>query len=191
MSAKPILYNSYHSSCSWRVRIALNLKGIEYEYKAVDLNTDQQFAPDFQRLNPLHQVPALVVDGEQVVVESYAIIEYLEERYANTGAPVLLPKDPVLRAKARAIALAVVAGIQPLQNDSVCERSSGRCCVGDEVSVADVCLAPQVFNAINLGIDIKDYPTISKINTYLMSLDAFESTHPYRQTDCPPELRIK
>ncbi|CAG2114969.1 unnamed protein product [Medioppia subpectinata] len=228
MTTKPILYNSYLSSCSWRVRIALDIKGIEYEYKAVNLHTSEQFSPEFERLNPCHQVPALVIDGDRVVVESIAIIDYLEDKYGDSGVPSLLPSDIFLRARARAIAQAVVAGIQPLQNDSVLEKvgkmtaidpkkdpeveeklwakywissrfrslekllaeTSGRCCVGDTVSVADVCLAPQVFNAINLGLDVNQlFPKIHNIYVYLLTLDAFRRSHPYRQPDCPQDLK--
>ncbi|CAG2173267.1 unnamed protein product, partial [Oppiella nova] len=115
MAPKPVLYNYYRSSCSWRVRTALALKGIEYVNKPINLVSSEQFSPEFRSLNPCLQVPALAIDDSTILVESMAIIEYIDEAYKSTGPP-LLPKDPVLRAKARAIAEAIVSGIQPLQN---------------------------------------------------------------------------
>ncbi|CAG2122765.1 unnamed protein product, partial [Medioppia subpectinata] len=90
------------------------LKGIDYEYKAVSLIASEQFTPEFRSLNPCLQVPALVINDSTVLVESLAIIEYIDEVYKHKGPP-LLPKDPILRAKARAIAETIVSGIQPLQ----------------------------------------------------------------------------
>ncbi|MBA0753048.1 hypothetical protein Gogos_021323, partial [Gossypium gossypioides] len=93
-SPKLALYSYWQSSCSWRVRFALNLKGISYEYKAVNLSKGEQFTPEFEKLNPLHFVPVLV-DGDVVVSDSYAILLYLEEKYPQRA---LLPADPQLKA---------------------------------------------------------------------------------------------
>ena len=103
--------------------IALALKGVDYEYKPVNLvakDGGEQFCPEFVKLNPLLQVPVLIVNDNQVLAESMAIMEYIDEVY-NPNVP-LLPKDPILRAKARAIAQAIVSGIQPLQNLAVLEK---------------------------------------------------------------------
>ncbi|WRX07556.1 Glutathione S-transferase [Theobroma cacao] len=93
-SSKLVLYSYWQSSCSWRVRFALNLKGLSYEYKAVNLAKGEQFTPEFEKLNPLHFVPVLV-DGDVVVSDSYAILMYLEEKYPQR---TLLPADPQQKA---------------------------------------------------------------------------------------------
>jgi len=175
---KPILFSYWRSSCSWRVRLALALKGIEYEYRAVHLVKDggEQLKEEFARLNPMKEVPLLLIDGKSIA-QSLAIIEYLEETRPNAGAR-LLPEDPYLRAKARQLAQIIVSDTQPLQNLRVLnaigaklgdeektkwakqwitlglegfekEVSSvaGKYCVGDSVSIADICLVPQLYNA--------------------------------------------
>ncbi|XP_057805684.1 glutathione S-transferase zeta class-like isoform X1 [Salvia miltiorrhiza] len=91
---KLVLYSYWQSSCAWRIRFALNLKGLSYEYRAVNLDKGEQFTPEFEKLNPLHYVPVLV-DGDVVVSDSYAIILHLEENYPQNP---LLPSDPQLRA---------------------------------------------------------------------------------------------
>ncbi|XP_062433992.1 maleylacetoacetate isomerase-like isoform X3 [Rhea pennata] len=185
-AAKPILYSYFQSSCSWRVRIALALKGIVYD-----------------------QVPVnLLKDGGQQI----AIIHYLEETRPN---PRLLPQDPKKRAQVRMISDHIVSGIQPLQNLSILQRmgekkmewaqqcitfgfqaleqilqhTAGCYCVGDEVSIADLCLVPQVFNAERYKVDLAPYPTITRINKALLELEAFKASHPSRQPDTPAELR--
>ncbi|EPY81325.1 maleylacetoacetate isomerase [Camelus ferus] len=228
-SSKPILYSYFRSSCSWRVRIALALKSIDYEMVTVNLIKDggQQFSEEFQALNPMKQVPALKIDGI-TIGQSLAIIEYLEE---TRPTPRLLPQDPKKRAHVRMISDLIASGIQPLQNLSVlkqvgqekqlswaqqaissgfnametrpakCQPSSvralerilqstaGKYCVGDEVSMADLCLVPQVANADRYKVDLTPYPTISRISKSLLTLEAFQVSHPCRQPDTPPELR--
>lgn len=116
-AAKPILYSYFRSSCSWRVRIALALKGISYDLVPVNLIKDggQQFSAEFKALNPMQQVPALKIDGI-TISQSLAIINYLEETCPN---PRLLPQDPKKRAQVRMIADHIASGIQPLQDDTV------------------------------------------------------------------------
>ncbi|XP_021797128.2 maleylacetoacetate isomerase isoform X4 [Papio anubis] len=116
----PILYSYFRSSCSWRVRIALALKGIDYETVPINLIKDggQQFSKDFQALNPMKQVPALKIDGI-TIHQSLAIIEYLEE---TRPTPRLLPQDPKKRASVRMISDLIAGGIQPLQNLSVLKQ---------------------------------------------------------------------
>lgn len=113
MADKPILYSYFRSSCSWRVRIALALKGIDYEIVPINLIKDggQQFTEEFQTLNPMKQVPALKIDGI-TIVQSLAIMEYLEE---TRPIPRLLPQDPQKRAIVRMISDLIASGIQPLQ----------------------------------------------------------------------------
>ncbi|RMC00651.1 hypothetical protein DUI87_23268 [Hirundo rustica rustica] len=169
-AAKPILYSYFRSSCSWRVRIALALKGISYDLVPVNLIKDggQQFSAEFKALNPMQQVPALKIHGI-TLSQSLAIINYLEETYPN---PRLLPQDPKKRAQVRMIADHIASGIQPLQ-----------------VSMADLCLVPQVANAERFKVDMSPYPTITRINKALLELEAFKVSHPSRQPDTPAELR--
>eukprot|EP00071_Canis_lupus_P044411 XP_022277968.1 maleylacetoacetate isomerase isoform X3 [Canis lupus familiaris] len=214
MTAQPILYSYFRSSCSWRVRIALALKNIDYETIPTNLIKDggQQFSKEFQALNPMKQVPVLKIDGI-TIGQSLAIIEYLEE---TRPTPRLLPQDPKKRAYVHMISNLIVSGIQPLQNLSVLKQlrqennlpwaqkaissgfqaleqilqgTAGKYCVGDEVTMADLCLVPQVANAERFEVDLTPYPAISRINKTLLALEAFQVSHPCRQPDTPPELR--
>ena len=119
-SGKPILYNYWRSSASWRVRIALNWKGIEYEYVPIHLLKDggQQYSEDYKKKNPMARVPALYIDGH-TLAESVAILEYLEETRKERP---LLPSDPIKRAQVRQLVEIVNSGIQPLQNLPVLAR---------------------------------------------------------------------
>jgi len=109
-ASKLVLYSNWQSSCSWRVRFALNLKGLPYEYKAVDLAKGEHLTPEFEKLNPRHFVPVLV-DGDCVVSDSYAILMYLEEKYPQNA---LLPVDLRLRALNLQAASIISSSIQPL-----------------------------------------------------------------------------
>lgn len=213
-SGKPILYSYFRSSCTWRVRIALALKGIDYEIVPVNLIKDggQQFSKEFLALNPMKQVPALKIDGI-TIGQSLAIMEYLEE---TRPTPRLLPPDPKKKVLVRMISDLIASGIQPLQNLSVLKQvgqenqlawaqkaitsgftaleqilqtTAGKYCVGDEVTMADLCLVPQVANAERYKVDLTPYPTIGRINKSLLALEAFQVSHPCRQPDTPPELR--
>ncbi|XP_077179446.1 maleylacetoacetate isomerase isoform X2 [Paroedura picta] len=212
-SKKPILYSYFRSSCSWRVRIALALKGIAYDQAPVNLVKDggQQLSPEFRSVNPMQQIPALKIDGV-ALSQSLAIIEYLEETRPN---PRILPQDPKKRAQVRMISDHIASGIQPLQNlnvlqqigekkqewaqhcitrgfealEQILQETSGCYCVGDEVSMADLCLVPQVYNAERFKVDLVPYPTIRRINQALLELEAFQTSHPSRQPDTPPEMR--
>ncbi|CAN6470339.1 unnamed protein product [Victoria cruziana] len=109
------LYSYWRSSCSWRVRIALNLKGLPYEYKPVNLLKHEQSSPEFTKLNPLGYVPVLV-DGDMVISDSFAILLYLEEKYPEQP---ILPSDMKKRALNLQVANIVSSSIQPLQNTSI------------------------------------------------------------------------
>jgi maleylpyruvate isomerase len=111
------LYNFFRSGTSHRLRIALNLKGLPYEYVAVDLRTEQHLGADYKALNPQGLVPSLVHDG-RVLIQSPAIIEWLEERYP---APPLLPRDPDQRAQVRALAAVVGCDVHPVNNRRILE----------------------------------------------------------------------
>nr|XP_060613899.1 maleylacetoacetate isomerase isoform X2 [Anolis sagrei ordinatus] len=212
-STKPLLYTYFRSSCTWRVRIALALKGIAYDPSPVNLVKDggQQLSPEFQAVNPMKQVPALRIDGI-TLSQSLAIIEYLEETRPN---PRILPQDPKKRAQVRMISEHITSGIQPLQNLSVLQQmgdkkldwaqrcissgfealerilqeTAGRYCVGNEVTMADLCLVPQVYNADRYQVDLTPYHTIRRINKALLELEAFQTSHPSRQPDTPSDLK--
>jgi maleylacetoacetate isomerase len=110
------LYSFWRSSCSYRVRIALSLKGLDYEYKPINLLANEQSHPEFEKLNPMKYVPALVDGDDTVVVDSFAILLYLEDTYPQHP---LLPQDPKMKALNIQIASIVGSSIQPLQNNSV------------------------------------------------------------------------
>ncbi|KAL2892400.1 Glutathione S-transferase 1 [Bienertia sinuspersici] len=114
-SSSRVLYSFWISSCSWRIRFALNLKGLQYQYKSVDLYKGEQFTPEFEQINPLHYVPVLVDDGV-VVSDSLAIFMYLEDKYPQNQ---LLPADPYRRALNLQAASIVSNSMQPLHMKSV------------------------------------------------------------------------
>ncbi|XP_063959063.1 maleylacetoacetate isomerase-like isoform X2 [Lytechinus pictus] len=208
----PVLHSYFRSSCSWRVRTALALKGINYEYKAVNLLKSEQLSDAYRTINPLGQVPALEIDGV-MMTQSLPIIEYLEETRPTCS---LFPRDPIKRFMTRQVAEMINAGIQPLQNlsmikfigadrkmevgntlitkgfealEKTLENTSGKYCIGDEVTVADLFLAPQVYNALRFNVNMATFPIISRINDGLAELDAFKVSHPSKQPDCPEDLR--
>ncbi len=211
------LHNYFRSSASWRVRIALNFKGISYEHVPVNLVKDggEQHSEAYGRVNPLGAVPTLEIDGHRLS-ESLAIMEYLEE---TRPTPALLPKDPYLRAQARRAAEAVNAGIQPLQNlrvlkhvettfgvgeegrkawaghfnavglaalERLATQTAGAYLVGDAITLADVCLAPQLYSGRRFGVDVQQFPTLLRIEAQLMKHPAFAEAVPSKQPDCPP-----
>ncbi|XP_078090660.1 maleylacetoacetate isomerase isoform X2 [Mustelus asterias] len=211
-TSKPVLYTYFRSSCSWRVRIALAFKGIAYDQVPVNLvkGGGQQHADFFKALNPMKQVPALSIDGI-TISQSLAIIQYLDE---TRPGPRLLPEDTKKRAQVRMISDHITSGIQPLQNlhvlqkleaekklewaqyfivngfqalESLLQQTAGQYCVGDEVTMADLCLVPQVYNAVRFKVDLAPFPTIAKINNALLELQIFKVSHPSCQPDTPPE----
>jgi len=208
------LYSYFRSSAAYRVRIALNLKGIEYDLESKSLRTAEHLAADYLEINPQGFVPALGIEGT-VLAQSIAILEYLDERYP---VPMLLPKHPVARAQVRAMALSIACDIHPLNNlrvlnylrsefkltdsqvddwyrhwivegfrplETSVKRHSktSRHCFGEEISIADVCLVPQMFNARRLNVDLAPFPTLVAISTALESLPAFAAARPEVQPD--------
>jgi maleylpyruvate isomerase len=210
------LYNYFRSSASFRVRIALNLKGLPYEYDAVHLTKGggEQFAPAFRALNADALIPVLDDDGV-VLTQSLAIIEYLDE---TRPEPPLLPADPVERAYVRAFALTIACEIHPLDNlrvlrylvrnlgaseekknewyrhwveqglaalesRVVAERRSGSHVLGDAVTMADVVLVPQIFNARRFDCRLDHAPTLMRIFEHCMELSSFIDAQPSRQPD--------
>jgi maleylpyruvate isomerase len=206
------LYDYWRSSAAYRVRIALNFKGLAYEQVAVDLRAGAQRAPEFLALNPQGLVPVLEDDGA-VLTQSLPILNYLEERYPE---PALLPRDAPGRARSRAIAVAIACEIHPLNNLRVLQylerelgleevprlawyrhwiaegfaplevmlaSSAGAFCVGDAPSLADVCLVPQVYNARRYQCDLEPYPTIRRIDARCREIESFAQAAPERQPD--------
>ncbi|RFC62239.1 maleylacetoacetate isomerase [Fulvimarina endophytica] len=205
--ARPLLYDYWRSSASYRVRIALNLKAIAFDRVAVDLVAGAHRSPAHLAVNPQGLVPALEIDG-QILTQSLAIIEYLDE---TRPEPALLPGDPMARAKVRRLALAVACDIHPVSNLGVLARVgalagpqartdwnrdniaegleaieamldhpgfSGRFCHGTEPSLADCALVPQLYNAARWGVDFAHLPRISAVSRACGGHPAFVAAHP-------------
>jgi maleylpyruvate isomerase len=210
------LYDFWRSSAAYRVRIALNLKGVGYDLVPVDLRTAAQLADDYRARTPQGLVP-LLEDGPDRVGQSLAIIEYLDERFPE---PPLLPREPLARARARGLALLVACEIHPLNNLRVLQhlrgglgldesqvkswyhhwiadgfarleaelaRTAGRYCLGDAITMADLCLVPQVYNARRYRCDLAAFPIIRRLDEACRSLPPFVRAEPERQPDAPAE----
>jgi maleylacetoacetate isomerase len=207
------LYSYFRSSAAFRVRIALNLKGIAYETASIHLVKDggHNKRPEFRAVNPQMRVPVLVAPGGEHLLQSLAIIEYLDETQPE---PPLLPKDPIGRAKARALADLIACDIHPLNNTSPLrylkhelhqEQStidawyhhwvitgfealealleSGPYACGKAVTIADLCLVPQVYNARRLKVPLEKFPKIVAVDAACMALPAFDRARPENQPD--------
>ncbi|KAF9362523.1 Glutathione S-transferase zeta-1 [Mortierella sp. NVP85] len=192
----PVLYSYFRSSCSWRVRIALNLKKIEYKYQAVNLVKGEQKTDEYRKISPFGYVPAYVDKSGKTFIESISILEYLDEIH------------PVQ---------AIATGIQPVANlrvlqyvgedkkdewakhfiqegfkavEAMLAKTAGAFAFGDKITMADLVIVPQVYNAERFGVDLSVYPTIARLNRELMELPEFRAAHPSNQPDCPDELRV-
>ena len=207
------LYSYFRSSAAYRVRIALNLKGLAYETVPVHLVKEggHNRRLEFRAINPQMRVPALVVPTGDVLIQSLAIIEYLDETHPE---PPLLPKDPIARAQARALAEIVACDIHPLNNIGSLrylkrelhqEQAAidawyhhwvltgfealealvrpGPYACGGAVTVADLCLVPQVYNARRLNVPLDKFPKIVAIDTACLALPAFDRARPENQPD--------
>ena len=207
------LYDYYRSTAAYRVRIALNLKGLVYSQAPVNLRAGEQSHPAYRGLNPQCFVPTLETEDGRLLRQSLAICEYLEEAHPR---PALLPAEVVGRARVRALAQLIACDIHPLNNLRVlryldmklnasdeqtnawyrhwihegfqalecmlaADPQTGRYCHGDQVTLVDLCLVPQVFNANRFGVDLSDYRNIRRINEACLELEAFDRARPERQ----------
>ncbi|HUQ29638.1 MAG TPA: maleylacetoacetate isomerase [Usitatibacter sp.] len=203
-----ILYDYYRSSAAYRVRIALNLKGLKAGQRSVHLRKGEQRGADYKSVNPQGLVPTLDIGGARLT-QSLAIIEYLDEKYPE---PPLVPRNAEDRAFARAIALSIACDIHPLNNTRVLaylgkelgidepkrddwyrhwvqvgfealetqlgERGSGTYALGSSPTIADVFIVPQVANANRLKVPMEPYPRINAINATCLKLQAFADARP-------------
>jgi maleylacetoacetate isomerase len=207
------LYSYFRSSAAYRVRIALNLKGMPYDMVSIHLTKDggQQRKPDFIAVNPQMRVPALALDSGEMLTQSLAIIEYLDEIQPE---PALLPADALARAKVRAVAQMVACDIHPLNNLIALQYlkhtlkheqadidawyhhwviegfkaieamiSPGPYACGAQVTLADLCLVPQVFNARRLKVPLDAFPKIVAADAACLKLPAFDKARPENQPD--------
>ena len=204
------LYGYWRSTSSWRVRIALHYKGVAFEYVPVNLLKGEQASVDHLGRNAAGAVPVLELSEGRRIAQSLAIIEYLEEAHPS---PALLPSDRYLRARARQLAETVNSGIQPFQNlmvlkhvqerfgadekawarhwierglrafDGLAAETAGQFSVGDQVSVADVLLVPQLFGARRFGVELSEFPRLLRIEKACEALDAFARARPEAQPD--------
>lgn len=209
-----ILYGYWRSSAAYRVRIALNLKRLDYEQRSVHLikHGGEQHSATFQLLNPSELVPVLM-DDDVCLNQSLAIIDYLDEQYPEV---LLTPTDPNTRYLVKALAQDIAVDIHPLNNLRVLQyltnqaqlsesakgewyrhwietgfralekklaQTSVTYCVGDEISLVDVCLVPQVYNAERFNVNLDPFPTIRRVTSSLRLLPAFINAAPEQQPD--------
>lgn len=211
------LYGYWRSSASYRVRIALNLKQLDYEYIPIHLvnNGGEQKSAEYQRLNPSKLVPTFVDENADITLsQSLAIIEYLDERYPEHAQ--FLPKHAQDKARVRMLAQDIACDIQPVSNLRVLNKikldfqasdeqvnqwvkywvtegfkalsakiqtRAGKFAYGYQVTLADICIVPQVYNALRFGVDMSAFPMIQKIYNNCQELEAFQNASPENQSD--------
>lgn len=206
---RPVLYTYWRSSAAYRVRIALNFKGVDYESRPVNLATGEQGATGYRSLNPQGLVPMLEAGGQRIT-QSLAIIAYLEDEYPQ---PPLLPPTALERAHARSLALTIACDIHPLDNlrvlnylrgplgqaqgevdrwyahwivegfaalEAMAADRSGEFLFGDAPTLADVLLVPQMYNARRMKVPLDAYPTLRRADANACALPAFAAAHPDR-----------
>jgi maleylacetoacetate isomerase len=213
METRMKLYSYFRSSAAYRARIALNLKGLPYETVSVHLVKEggHNRRPEYRAVNPQMRVPALIAPGGEVLIQSLAIIEYLDETHPE---PPFLPKNPIARAKVRGLAELIACDIHPLNNTSPLrylkhqmgqEQSAidawyhhwvregfealealvepGPYACGNSVTLADICLVPQVANARRLKVPLDAFPKIVGVEAACLKLPAFDRARPENQPD--------
>jgi maleylacetoacetate isomerase len=205
---RALLHDYFRSSAAYRVRIALNLKGVDYDRHAVNLVEGEQKAAEYQALNPQGFVPMLEIDDLRLT-QSLSIMAYLDQKFPD---PPLMPRDPADGAHVRAMALTVACDIHPLNNlrvlkylstlgieqeqrdewyrhwvteglealEKMAAPRAGAFLFGDTVSLADVCLVPQLYNARRFSVPITPYPTLRRADESASALPAFAAAHPDR-----------
>lgn len=205
------LYSYWRSTTSYRVRIALNLKGVSYTSVPVDLVAGDQRSGDYAAVNPGRGVPALVLEDGAVLTQSMAILDWLEETHPE---PALLPSGPVARAHVRAASLGIATDIHPVNNlrvvgqlksmghsqdeavdwmnhwmiegftafQSLIERDTPFC-FGEAPGLADLCLVPQLYNAHRWGTDLTRFARLTEIEARCLDLAAFDAARPEAQAD--------
>ncbi len=207
------LFGYWRSSATYRVRIALALKGLDYEYEPVNLLMGEQKSADYLAKNPNGLVPTLVTDDGHAIPQSLAIMEYLQEVFPD---PSILPTGASARGHARAIAATIACEAQPFMNlriqkylkeersfdeaamsnwlnhftggamaaaEKMVRESAGDYCVGDTPTVADCCLVPQWFGAARFGVDVSGFTKLAEIYERCIKHPAFEKAHPMNQPD--------
>lgn len=205
------LYSFFRSSASYRVRIALAFKGLPYDTVPIPLSSNAHRNDSFKAVNPQRRVPALMLDSGDVLLQSLAILEYLDEVYPQNP---LLPKDPVERAKVRAVAQIVSCDIHPLNNSGTRQRLTaqfgadnaaldawtaywidegfsaidrllepGPFAFGDQITMADLCIVPQVYNARRFHIPLSNFPRIIAVDASARQHPAFAAAAPEVQPD--------
>ena len=208
--SKIVLYDYARSSAAYRVRIGLNLKGVDYDSRQVNLLDSEQKGDAYRALNPQGLVPMIEVDGRRIT-QSLAILVYLDQAYPE---PRLMPADPFDGAHVRAMAMTIACDIHPLNNlrvlkylkgemgqdqaavdkwyghwisgglpalDALAAPRAGEFLFGDTPTLADVCLVPQLFNARRFNVPLEPYPTLLRADANATALDAFAAAHPERQ----------
>jgi len=207
---RPIFYEYFRSSAAYRVRIALKLKGIDYESRQIDLREGEQRSDEYRAINPQGLVPMLEVDGHRIT-QSLAIIVYLDMRYPNQP---LLPASADARSHVISLSETVACDIHPLNNlrvlkylkselghsqedvdrwyahwiteglsalEAIAAPRAGTFLLGDGPTAADCCLIPQLYNARRFNVPLDDYPTLLRVDENANRLDAFAAAHPDRQ----------
>ena len=207
---KPVLYDYFRSSAAYRVRIALNLKGVDYDQRQVDLRAGDQRSDDYLALNPQGLVPMLVIDGHRLT-QSLAIINYLDVRYPNQP---LIPASAAERAHVVAMAMTIACDIHPLNNlrvlnylksdlgrsqdevdawyahwiieglgplEAMAKPRAGDFLFGNGPTGADICLVPQLYNARRFNVPLDDYPTLLRAEANAVKMQAFARAHPDKQ----------
>lgn len=215
-----VLYNYFRSSTSFRVRAGLNFKGIDFEYRPINLLKGEQHSIEYRSINPMGGVPSLVHDGK-IISDSTAILEYIEELFPT---PSLFPKDLYQKAKVREVCEIINSSMHPYGNlkvlqhltqahgytqeqkdqwvqkwatqgldalEKILAEFSGTYCFGEEITMADIYLYPQIITCQRFNVDLSKYSLIMKIFKHCDAHPAFQKSHLNCQIDTPEEFRKK